>query len=229
MAANSVAKHNLTEQVSCRQAGEAVRRLADAINRNRDYLSQIDGATGDGDHGVNMSTGFTNFAKSIEGEEPTLKDALDKLGTTLLEVTGGSLGPLYGSMFLEMAEVVADQETVSAAQFSAMLQAALRGIQSVSEAKQGDKTLLDTLIPATESFDRARSSGKSFAESLDALREAAEQGKDSTQDMVARIGRASRLGERSRGSLDAGATSCCILLQSFAASFQEFLNAPAPL
>ncbi|MFS8116705.1 dihydroxyacetone kinase subunit L, partial [Rhizobium jaguaris] len=96
---------------------------------------------------------------------------------------------------------------------SRMLYAGLTGIQQIGSAKVGDKTLLDTLVPAVEAFDNATSEGKSFDEALELLVAAAESGRDSTVNLIARIGRASRLGERSLGVLDAGATSCALILK----------------
>jgi dihydroxyacetone kinase-like protein len=111
--------------------------------------------------------------------------------------------------------------------FSAMLHNGLEGIQAIGSAKVGDKTLLDTLVPAIEAFDLANGDGKSFAESLNILVSAAEAGRDSTRDLVARIGRASRLGERSLGVLDAGATSCALILQSLALGVEARLRPSA--
>jgi dihydroxyacetone kinase-like protein len=102
---------------------------------------------------------------------------------------------------------------VDAAAYSSMLHAGLEGIQSIGSAKVGDKTMLDALIPAVEAFDAAHAKGQSFGEALQALVEAAEAGRDSTLNLVAKIGRASRLGERSLGVLDAGATSCALILK----------------
>ena len=105
-----------------------------------------------------------------------------------------------------------------------MLHAGLEGIQSIGEAKVGDKTLIDTLAPAIAAFDAAIGAGKSFADALDDLVVAAEKGRDSTIDLVAKIGRASRLGERSRGVLDAGATSCAIILSELSSGARQRLR-----
>jgi dihydroxyacetone kinase-like protein len=112
---------------------------------------------------------------------------------------------------------------IDAATFSSMLKAAIAGINSLGNARVGDKTLMDTLIPAQEAFNAALEDGKSFTTSLLELKIAAEAGKESTRDLVAKIGRASRLGERSRGVLDAGATSCNLILQSLADSMINIL------
>jgi dihydroxyacetone kinase-like protein len=194
-------------------AGDIVLAMADRIVENRAYLSEIDGKIGDGDHGVNMAKGFGMASERLKGKNHSLAASLDTLGTILMTEIGGSMGPLYGVMFTEFAEKLEGVEAIDSATYSRMLHAGLEGIQAIGSAKLGDKTLLDTLIPAIEAFDAADAAGKSFAEALDALVAAAEAGRDSTLNLVAKIGRASRLGERSLGVLDAGATSCAIILK----------------
>ncbi|PRD44808.1 dihydroxyacetone kinase subunit L [Phyllobacterium phragmitis] len=194
-------------------SGDIVLAMADRIVENRAYLSEIDGKIGDGDHGVNMAKGFGMAAERLKGKNVSFGQSLDTLGTVLMTEIGGSMGPLYGVMFTEFAEKLEGAEEIDAKAFSDMLHAGLAGVQSIGSAKVGDKTLLDTLSPAVEAFDAAIASGKSFADALEALVAASEQGRDSTIDLVAKIGRASRLGERSRGVLDAGATSCAIILK----------------
>ena len=197
-------------------AGAIVLSMADRIIENRAYLSEIDGKIGDGDHGVNMAKGFGMAAERLKGQDAPLSEALETLGNVLMTEIGGSMGPLYGVMFTEFAEALAGKDRIDAATFGKMLHAGLSGIQSIGSAKVGDKTLLDTFVPAAEAFDRATADGRSFGEALEELVAAAEKGRDSTIDLVARIGRASRLGERSRGVLDAGATSCAIILKEIA-------------
>ena len=194
-------------------AGDIVLAIAERIVENRAYLSEIDGKIGDGDHGVNMAKGFGMASERLKGKDLSLATSLDTLGTVLMTEIGGSMGPLYGVMFTEFAEKLEGVDAIDSATYSRMLHAGLEGIQSIGSAKVGDKTLLDTLVPAIEAFDAANVSGKSFAEALDALVAAAEVGRDSTINLVAKIGRASRLGERSLGVLDAGATSCAIILK----------------
>ena len=194
-------------------AGDIVLAMADRIVENRAYLSEIDGKIGDGDHGVNMAKGFGMATERLKGKNLSLAASLDTLGTILMTEIGGSMGPLYGVMFTEFAEKLGGVEAIDTATYSRMLHAGLEGIQAIGSAKLGDKTLLDALIPAIEAFDAADAAGKSFAEALDALVAAAEAGRDSTLNLVAKIGRASRLGERSLGVLDAGATSCAIILK----------------
>ena len=205
-------------------AGAIVLSMAQRIVENRAYLSEIDGKIGDGDHGVNMAKGFGMAAERLKGKDVPLAESLDTLGTVLMTEIGGSMGPLYGVMFMEFAENIQGVEQIDAATYSKMLHAGLAGIQSIGSAKVGDKTLIDTLAPAVEAFDKATADGKSFGDALEALVAAAEAGRDSTIDLVAKIGRASRLGERSLGVLDAGATSCAIILKELSDGARARLN-----
>lgn len=198
-----------------------VEEVAEVVVANRAYLSEIDGKIGDGDHGVNMAKGFGRAAERVHGREMTLDAAMMELSEVLMGEIGGSMGPLYGLMFEDMAGALEGRATIDAEVFSAMLHAGLDGVQGVGGAKVGDKTLIDALAPAVAAFDAAKAQG--FAPALAAMTAAAEAGRDSTIDMVARIGRASRLGERSRGVLDAGATSCCLILSSLGGSLTRRL------
>lgn len=202
-------------------AQSVVTDLVAAVNANRAYLSKIDGAIGDGDHGINMSKGFTGAGGRLAASPaPRLSAALAVLGETLVERVGGAMGPLYGGFFVAMSDALGEREVVDAEAFSAMLDAGLASIQEVGSAKVGDKTLLDALVPARDAFAAAWKAGKPFATALDEMTSAAEKGRDSTKDMVAKVGRASRLGERSRGVLDAGATSCALILATMAKSLR---------
>ncbi len=198
-------------------SGAIIVAMARRIIENKAYLSEIDGKIGDGDHGVNMAKGFGMAAERIgTGDDTRLSDAMSTLADVLMGEIGGSMGPLYGMMFTEFAEAVEAKDEIDPATFGLMLRKGLEGVQSIGSAKVGDKTLLDTFVPALEAYEAAVAGGKSFAEALGALEAGAEAGRDSTIDLVARIGRASRLGERSRGVLDAGATSCAMILGSLA-------------
>ncbi len=198
------------------EAGGVVLELAAAINANRAWLSEIDGAIGDGDHGINMSKGFSQAAAALGDAPGALASALSTLGDTLLSGIGGSMGPLYGTFFLDMAAALGTASTLDATLFARMLRAGMAGVMDLGAAQVGDKTLLDTLVPAADAFDAAVAGGAGFAAALAAMSAAAERGRDSTVDLVARVGRSARLGERSRGVLDAGAASCCLILQTLA-------------
>lgn len=213
----------MQQQFENASAGDIVLSLADRIIENRAYLSEIDGKIGDGDHGVNMAKGFGMAADRIRGSDMSLAAALDTLGTVLMTEIGGSMGPLYGVMFTQFAETIEKSPAIDAGTFGAMLRNGLDGVQAIGSAKVGDKTLLDTLVPAIEAFEDANAGGKPFPDALDALVVAAEKGRDSTKDLMARIGRASRLGERSVGVLDAGATSCALILECLAGGAKQKL------
>jgi len=201
-----------------------IRNLITMMKENRAYLSEVDGAIGDGDHGINMSKGFTMAGERIT-EEADFATALKTLGRTLLMEIGGSMGPLYGGFFKAMSKEVAGEEEIDAAAFGRMLEAGYAEIRKLGDAKVGDKTLVDALDPAVRSFQEAVNAGRGFGEALQEMSRAAEAGKDSTKDMVAKVGRSARLGERSRGVLDAGATSCYLILSSMADSIQPLLGA----
>lgn len=190
--------------------------MVSAVQQNKAYLGEVDGLIGDGDHGMNMNKGFTSFGERIAGDSPSFTEGLDQLGTLLFTEIGGSMGPIYGTVFCSMAEAGMDFETIQTSELILMLQAGLDGLYEIVEARPGDKTLVDTLYPAIEALRRAEAEKLPFEDALDSMKHAAEQGRDSTKDMVAKHGRSSRLGERSRGVLDAGATSCCIILCSMA-------------
>ena len=199
--------------------------LIAAIDDNAESLSQIDGAIGDGDHGINMRKGFLMVRDELDGEID-LSVGLELIGETLMTRIGGAMGPLYGSFFSEMGDACEGLERVDAEDFGRMLDAGREAVEDIGEAQVGDKTLLDTLVPATEAYRVSIAAGDSFGDALAVLSKAAESGKDSTRDLVAKVGRASRLGERSRGVLDAGATSCWLLLAAMATSMRQLLAAP---
>lgn len=202
-----------------------VRNLITTIQDNKEYLSEIDGKIGDGDHGINMNKGFTLCGERLSQKACDMSGAFSILSSTLMADIGGSMGPLYGVFFEALAETSKGKEDIDAALFGSMLRAGLREIQDIGSARRGDKTLLDTLIPGTEAYVAALEKGAGFAEALAALKEAAEEGWRETEGMVAKIGRASRLGERSRGVLDAGATSCYLILSSMADTVQQLISA----
>jgi dihydroxyacetone kinase-like protein len=214
------------ETVILVEAGPILFDLVAVIVREQGKLSEIDGQTGDGDHGVNMGKGFRMAGERLRAMgDFTLPQGLATLGDTLLSDIGGSMGPLYGTFFTDMAEVLDGADALDAPHFSGMLKAGLAAVQGLGDAKPGDKTLVDVLVPARDAFDAAERDGQSFAASLLAMKAAAEAGLEATRGMVAKVGRASRLGERSRGTLDAGAASCTMILSALADGLVQRLNA----
>ncbi len=190
---------------------------AEVVNDQADYLTDLDRAIGDADHGSNMKRGMAKAAELAGAEEFASIDVyLKKVGMTLVSNVGGASGPLYGTFFLRMAGALADVEEAGAAEVGAGLRAGVEGILARGKAEAGDKTMYDAWAPALEAFDSAAGSGSDLAGALGAAAEAAATGRDATQELIARKGRASYLGERSRGHLDPGATSSTMLLESAA-------------
>jgi len=214
----------MSEVVVIKNGVDIVDDLISVIVSNRDYLSEIDGAIGDGDHGINMAKGFNICKKRIDGKQLTLSEALAELSDSLMEGIGGSMGPLYGCIFTGWSDSVQGKTELTKEDVQAMLANGMSELQDISPAQKGDKCLVDTLFPATDSFAQAVKDGKTFKEALNIMKDAAAKGRDSTKDLVAKIGRASRLGERSRGVLDAGATSCCLLVTQLADSIEARMN-----
>lgn len=194
-------------------ASDVVMELVKIIQNNKDYLSSVDGQIGDGDHGINMNKGFTITGEKIEAGDFNFSEALNVLGDTLVNEIGGSMGPIYGTLFMEMSDASDGKEHIDKSVFGDMLSGAVERMKAIVDAREGDKTMMDVLLPAQAAFEKAVSEGKPFADALDATAKAANDGRDSTKDMVAKYGRASRLGERSRGVMDAGATSCALIIE----------------
>ena len=192
-----------------------------AIQENKAYLGEVDGLIGDGDHGMNMNKGFSLYADELGENETSISGGFFDLGMILLNKIGGSMGPIYGTLLLDMSERAEDAEQIDLLLFIQMMEAGLEGLYGIVDARPGDKTLVDTLHPALTALKNAERAGKSFVEALEAMKTAAEVGMESTRDLAAKYGRSARLGERSRGVLDAGAVSCCVILKAMASSMQK--------
>lgn len=190
--------------------------MVKGIQDNKAYLGEVDGLIGDGDHGMNMNKGFTLFENRFGDKEFSFTEGLEELGTILFAEIGGSMGPIYGTILSDAASAGEDTEEIDVKALAEMLRGGLSGLQEIVQAQVGDKTLVDTLEPAVVSLEKSAASGEGFIPALGKMKEAAAVGRDSTKDMVAKFGRSSRLGGRSRGVLDAGAASCCIILTAMA-------------
>jgi dihydroxyacetone kinase len=129
---------------------------------------------------------------------------------------GGSMGPLYGKFFKGLSTSLAENKNIDAHSFGEALRASEEAIKSISQARVGDKTLVDALFPAVAAYQAALDDGKDFTGALADMKQAANAGRDNTKDLVAKIGRSSRLGERSKGVIDAGAASCALILETMA-------------
>jgi phosphoenolpyruvate---glycerone phosphotransferase subunit DhaL len=206
----------MSDRITAAQMRRIIERMCDSIEEQKDYLSDLDGALGDGDHGVNMAKCFREVRKKLPSNEGKDIGALLKSeGMVVLNSTGGAMGALYGTMFLKWAGEATGKTEIDLSDLVRMFKAAEAGIRTIGKAEVGDKTLLDTLSPAVAALDQAQREGKSLPEALADFEQAARKGMESTRDLLAKMGRASRLGERTIGHLDAGATSCYFLLHAF--------------
>ncbi|MBF1989697.1 dihydroxyacetone kinase subunit DhaL [Fischerella thermalis] len=189
--------------------------FAIVVEENKDYLTELDAAIGDADHGINMERGF----KKVVTQLPTVADKdiasiLKMVSMTLISTVGGASGPLYGTLFLRASAVVADKQELSDQDMLAILQAGLDGVVGRGKAQLGDKTMVDALSPAVTVFGQAVAAGENILSAMQKAVAAAEKGMQDTTPMQAKKGRASYLGERSVGHQDPGATSVYLMLQS---------------
>lgn len=191
------------------------KKMISVIQENKGLLSEIDGACGDGDHGINMNKGFTLAAEKISPDN-TMSDAFLIISQVLLCEIGGSMGPLYGTWFRGLGSATAGAEVIDDAGLENMFSGALAALRELTPAQPGDKTLLDVLLPASETLAATMAAGKGMAAALAMMAQSAKAGFEATRKLQARVGRASRLGERSIGHPDAGAASCMLLLTAFA-------------
>jgi dihydroxyacetone kinase-like protein len=189
-----------------------VRELAGAVHEHRDYLTQLDAAIGDADHGVNMDRGLTAAVGKLDaGVESSPGDLLELVGATLVLSVGGAAGPLYGSALRQMGRALDGSAPQDAEGLLVGLRAALEEIRRLGAAQVGDKTIVDALEPAIHAFERGLRSGEDLPAAAARARAAAEEGMRATVPLQARKGRASYLGPRSVGHQDPGATSTALL------------------
>jgi dihydroxyacetone kinase-like protein len=201
--------------VSYEDALRFVRSYADVIAENKEYLTQLDSAIGDADHGINMNRGFQAVLGKIESvPNGDIGNLLKTVGMTLVSTVGGAGGPLYGTLFMQFGTATAGKSELEAEDWAAALVAGVQGVQMRGKAEPGDKTMVDALIPARDAFRQALDDGAAFPEALQRSSAAAEDGMKATIPWVARKGRASYLGERSAGHQDPGATSSYLLLKT---------------
>lgn len=190
-------------------------RFTELVTEQRAYLTELDSAIGDADHGANMSRGMTAVMEKLDGAIPGAADELFKtVGMTLVTSVGGASGPLYGTFFLRMGMTAGAVASVDGAALGVALRAGLDGVVARGKAEAGDKTMFDAMAPAIDAYDAAVAAGSSPDAAAAAAFAAAETGRDATEPLVARKGRASYLGERSAGHLDPGATSTALLFQA---------------
>jgi dihydroxyacetone kinase-like protein len=197
-------------------------RFRDDVTEQVSYLTELDSAIGDADHGANMTRGMDAVIEKISAAPAGTADELFKtVGMTLVTSVGGASGPLYGTFFLRMGMAAGAVAQLDASELGAALRAGQEGVVQRGRAELGDKTMFDAMAPAIDAFDDLVLTGASAAEAATVAAVAASNGRDSTVPMVARKGRASYLGERSVGHLDPGATSTALLFDALAKALSE--------
>jgi len=190
--------------------------IAAAVRAQSEYLTQLDAAIGDGDHGINMTRGFEAVGKALAAQGPDTPPGrlLVLAGKTLVATVGGASGPLWGSVFRAAGRSLGDAEGFDGEALAGALDAGLAAVVDLGAAAPGDKTMVDALGPATVALRARIGDGASIAEAVAAAAHAAEAGAAETVPMQARKGRASYLGERSIGHQDPGATSAALILRA---------------
>jgi phosphoenolpyruvate---glycerone phosphotransferase subunit DhaL len=195
--------------------------IAAIIDSNVDYLTELDAEIGDGDHGVNMNKGFKKIKENLLAS--TTEDIGEMLiisGKVLLNEIGGAMGPLYGGGFLKAGILLKGKNKIDKTDIYNMFKAILDSMNSIAPAKIGDKTMIDTIEPFINEYKKSMDSNdllNTFGKAL----ASAKEGMESTKDMISKVGRSSRLLERSRGHIDVGAASSYLILESFYNSLES--------
>jgi dihydroxyacetone kinase-like protein len=202
---------------------------AGVIEANRDHLTQLDAAIGDADHGINLARGFAAVLAALDAKPAATPGAVLTLtGATLISKVGGASGPLYGTAFRRAGQSLGTADEVGLAALGQALEAALAGVQQLGAAREGDKTLVDALAPATRALAKAVAEGAGQDDALAAVAAAAADGAAATVSMQARKGRASYLGPRSVGHEDPGAASTVLILTALRDAAAGDAGAAAP-
>jgi phosphoenolpyruvate---glycerone phosphotransferase subunit DhaL len=200
------------------QVTDWIRRFAAEIAERKDELTKLDQAIGDGDHGTNMDRGMRKAVEKLDSvDEEGIGAALKAVGMALVSSVGGAGGPLYGTFFLQAGQSTAGRSELDTDGFAAAVRAGVEGVQARGKAEPEDKTMVDALLPAAAALAEGGDLGEASARAADA----AEDGMRATTPLVARKGRASYLGERSRGHQDPGATSSALMMRAAAEAFAD--------
>ena len=198
---------------------EILGAMAEKVQEQKDFLTELDNEIGDGDHGINLARGFA----AVKEKMPSFADKdvgaiLKETGMTLVSTVGGASGPLYGTAFMKAGMACKGMAEIDGKEFLAAFSAAVAGIKQRGKSEEGEKTMLDALCPAERALSEALGGGADLKDALGKALDAAEEGLVHTKDIIATKGRASYLGERSLGHQDPGATSSLLLLQVFEAA-----------
>ena len=201
---------------------EVLRGMSARMEKEKEYLTELDNAIADGDHGINMTRGFAAVCEKLPSVcDKDIGSILKTVGMTVVSAVGGSAGPLYGTAFLKSGIVLSGKEEISAKDFLLCMRAAIDGIMERGKATKGEKTMLDAMIPALEAMEKAESDGDTPAQMMKKGIAAAWDGVEYTATIAATKGRASYIGERSIGHKDPGAVSFTCLLEEAAQAVQQ--------
>jgi dihydroxyacetone kinase-like protein len=211
----------LAMELTLNQTGDWMRRFAAELHENREYLTRLDSAIGDADHGINMDRGFQAVSQKLQDVPAADLGALLKLvGSTLISTVGGASGPLYGTAFLRMGGALAGKTSASVLELATALGVAYEGVAARGKSTRGEKTMLDAFGPALDTFRAGSEAGSDLSSVAAAAAAAAEGGAAATVPMLATKGRASFLGEKSIGHQDPGATSTLLFFRTLAEAVQ---------
>jgi dihydroxyacetone kinase-like protein len=198
-----------------------LRTLGDVLTSNKEYLTELDSAIGDADHGINMKRGFDKVLEKLPSvADKDIGNILKTTGMTLISSVGGASGPLYGTFFMRAGMTTGAKEELTGEDLAALLQAGADGIIQRGRAQLGDKTMVDAWLPAIDAMQNALANGSGTVAALSKAVDAAEKGMKDTIPMQAKKGRASYLGERSIGHQDPGATSSYLMLKTLLETLQ---------
>jgi phosphoenolpyruvate---glycerone phosphotransferase subunit DhaL len=208
----------MTQSVTREQLVAWLGTFRDSVHEHRDYLTELDAAIGDADHGTNLTRGMDAVMALVDADDApdTAASLLKAVGMKLVSTVGGASGPLYGTFFLRASAAAGDAENLDSKAVLGMLRAGAEGLASRGKAELGDKTMVDALTPAVQAFADSVGNGDDLAAGLRAAAEAAAKGREATTELEARKGRASYLGERSKGHTDPGAASATMLVEALA-------------
>ncbi len=213
---------NMSETINGKDMHQIIKNIADKMEKNKKYLTTLDSPIGDADHGINMNRGFKSALEKLEEDNnKTPSEVLKTTGTALMGVVGGAAGPLYGQFFMQAGGALSGEDSIDKEGYKKLISAALDGVVGIGEAETGQKTMVDTLTPASSKLEEEVDSESSFSEAAIEAAEAGREGMKGTVPMEAEKGRASYLGERSIGYQDPGATSTYIILQEYANYIRE--------
>jgi dihydroxyacetone kinase-like protein len=201
---------------------EIICDFADMLHANAGYLTGLDAAIGDGDHGRNMALGFESVREQLRDIPPTTPGVLLRsAGMTLVATVGGASGPLYAAAFIAAGIAAGSKAVLNLSDLALMIRAAADALARRGRCRLGDKTILDALEPAARALTEAAISNRTLIVGLEAAAEAAKQGMEATIPMVAHRGLAMQYGPASAGHQDPGATSCYLMLDSAARTFRR--------